>query len=261
MKETTEVVKQKKPRKKAQEVTADDKQIMLINPQQLITAAINKGVTIDVMERLLEMARSIKRDAAEQAFREALSQFQAACPIIEKTKIVYNRDGKTIRYKYAPIDDIIRQVQPLLDKYGFSYDVETSNGDGQITVSVTACHALGHSKKTSFTVPILDNEFMNAMQHWASAQTYAKRYAFCNAFGILTGDEDDDTHEENEREKERQAIIEKLQSLPDDIKQGLKLLDYTGLAAFRFCEQHAWQEETMRKELHRIADRKAAQNV
>src|SRR3990167_3791525 len=33
---------------------------------------------------------------------------------------------------------------------------------------------------------------MNAAQKVASALTYAKRYAFCNAFGILTGDADDD---------------------------------------------------------------------
>jgi hypothetical protein len=32
---------------------------------------------------------------------------------------------------------------------------------------------------------------MNEPQRFASALTFAKRYAFCNAFGILTGDEDD----------------------------------------------------------------------
>ena len=33
---------------------------------------------------------------------------------------------------------------------------------------------------------------MNAPQQTAATMTYAKRYAFCNAFGIMTGDEDTD---------------------------------------------------------------------
>ena len=42
-------------------------------------------------------------------------------------------------------------------------------------------------------MPIDKDGFMNTPQKFASALTYAKRYAFCNAFGILTADEDDDT--------------------------------------------------------------------
>jgi hypothetical protein len=51
---------------------------------------------------------------------------------------------------------------------------------------------MGHSQESDFTVPIDEKAFMNAPQKVASALTFAKRYAFCNAFGILTGDEDND---------------------------------------------------------------------
>ena len=47
---------------------------------------------------------------------------------------------------------------------------------------------------STFKVPIDKEGYMNAPQKFASALTFAKRYAFCNAFGILTGDEDDDSN-------------------------------------------------------------------
>ena len=36
---------------------------------------------------------------------------------------------------------------------------------------------------------------MSAQQKVGAALTFAKRYAFCNAFGIMTGDEDNDANQ------------------------------------------------------------------
>ena len=44
-------------------------------------------------------------------------------------------------------------------------------------------------------MPIDKDAFMNSQQQYGSASTFSKRYAFCNAFGILTGDEDNDTRD------------------------------------------------------------------
>jgi len=53
-------------------------------------------------------------------------------------------------------------------------------------------HDAGHEEESSFSVPIDTESFMNAPQKVGSARTFAMRYAYCNAFGILTSDEDDD---------------------------------------------------------------------
>ena len=165
-----------------------------VDPQALIKIAIEKGVPIDVLERLLAMRERLQGEQAEIEFREALSNFQSECPVIVKRKEVYDKYGK-LRYRYAPLDDILKQIKPYLKENGLSYDIDTqiTNNPSGITTIVKICHKLGHSKTTTFNVPVDKDSYMSEPQKWASAQTFSKRYAFCNGFGILTGDEDDDT--------------------------------------------------------------------
>ena len=160
--------------------------------QTLIAQAINKNVPVETMEKLLAMRRELKEEHAREMFFAALSKLQNEMPVVEKRKIVMNKDGKTIRYKYAPIDDIIRQTKKYIKNNGFSYIITSSTDNSQLNVTCRVTHLAGHTESSSFVVPIDKTAFMNSQQQFAAASTYAKRYAFCNAFGILTGDEDDD---------------------------------------------------------------------
>lgn len=169
-------------------------------------AAINKGVAIDVMERLLAMRERIQKDMAEKAFREAMASFQAECPIIVKSAGVdyTSRSGKHVSYDYAPLDMIVDKVRGPLCMNGFSYTFTTEQTKESVTAICHAHHVLGHTQSTAFTVPVDPEAFMNAAQKVASALTYAKRYAFCNAFGILTGDEDDDGQTGGKKSSQKQ---------------------------------------------------------
>ena len=55
-------------------------------------------------------------------------------------------------------------------------------------------------------MPVDAGAYMNEAQKAASALTFAKRYSFCNAFGILTGDEDDDSVVSGDKETETETI-------------------------------------------------------
>src|SRR5712691_9912361 len=147
------------------------------------------------MERLLAMRRELKAEYAKEAFDHALSAFQSECPVIEKTKKVLNKDKTTTRYVYAPLETIIEQIKPLLRTHGFSYMVDANVEDKWVTAILKLTHELGHSETSSFKDPLDPESYMNAPQRFASALTFAKRYAFCNALGILTGDEDDDSNQ------------------------------------------------------------------
>jgi len=172
----------------------ESKEMVMVNNQAeiLIAQAIDKGVPVDTMERLLVMRRELKAEHAKEQFHKAMATFQSECPIIKKTKPVYNKDGKTVRYRYAPIDSILNQVKGLIQKYGFSYTIDTVNENEKVKAICTVTHAAGHSQTSSFDLPIDKSAFMNNQQQFASALTFGKRYAFMNAFGILTGDEDND---------------------------------------------------------------------
>ncbi len=162
--------------------------------ESLLMAAVERGATVETLEKLLALSERVKAERARTAFFEALSAFQAECPVIPKTKTASG--GGSYSYKYAPLDVIVATVSPLLREHGLSYRFDTAFEESPPAQVVTCIvhHRDGHSESSVFRTPVDAGARMNDMQKSASAQTYAKRYAFCNALGILTGDEDNDGH-------------------------------------------------------------------
>lgn len=162
----------------------------------LLQQAVEKGADITVLERLLALQREVKADCAKQAYIDNMAHFQSEIPNIPKTKKVFDRNGKEM-YRYATLDDIVATIKPALVKYGFAFSVQTKQENDTITATCIATHKEGHSEQSSFTVSTTSGtNVMSQPQKIASAQTYAKRYALCNVFGILTTDEDTDTVEQ-----------------------------------------------------------------
>jgi hypothetical protein len=159
--------------------------------ETLLATAVEKGADVNTLERLLAMRKELKAEQAREAFYKAMSEFQSSCPIIKKERKVRNKDGG-IRYIYANLDDIVTVVAPLLSEHGLSYGIKAELRDGAVVANCIVNHMEGHSEESSFAVPIEKEAFMGDAQKSGSALMYAKRYAFCNAFGIVTGDEDDD---------------------------------------------------------------------
>jgi hypothetical protein len=166
--------------------------------ENLITRAVEAGATLEVVERILDLRQRLADEQAKAAFREALSEFQGECPVIRKRRSaeVKKQDGTRLyTYMYASLDAIVRQVRPLLARHGLSYTFETEYEEGAqpaIVVTCVSSHVAGHSERTSVRSPIPTDARINVTQQSGVAETYGKRRALCNAFGIVTGDEDTD---------------------------------------------------------------------
>jgi hypothetical protein len=165
-----------------------------VNPEALIALAIEKGLDVESLGKLLSMRRELKEEMAREAYHRDLARFQSMCPIIVKTAIVYNRDRRTVRYKYAPLEDILEQVKELLAECGFSYsfDQVLTGPPPSQEITCTLTHVSGHQQRSTFRSPIATDDYMNETQHYASAITYGKRYTFIGVTGIVTADMDDD---------------------------------------------------------------------
>lgn len=160
--------------------------------ERLIQQAIVNKVDVGTMERLLAMRTQIKGEVAREAFNKSMADFQSECPTIVKTKAVFTKDNR-VAYRYAPIESIVSQVKAIIQKYGFSYSFHQELKEKGVKVSCVVVHEQGHSEEYSMEVPFgSKTQIMSDSQVTAAASTFAKRYAFCNAFGILTGDEDTD---------------------------------------------------------------------
>ena len=167
----------------------------LATVDRLLATAVANDISVDALEKLLGLHERMQATAARAAYAEALSAFQADCPVIPKTK---SANAGNYSYKYAPLDVIVSTVGPILRAHGLSYRFDTAfeateYGQAQVVRCIVQ-HRDGHSEASEFRTPTDAGARMNDMQKSASAQTYAKRYAFCNALGILTGDEDNDGH-------------------------------------------------------------------
>lgn len=166
-----------------------------VNIDELLAQAISKGAGLETLEKLLAMRKELKMEYAKEQFDAALASFQSECPVIKKERkvdFVGKTSGVRVKYAYAPLDEIVEQVKGLIAKNGLSYTIDMENTETSITAIVKVRHIAGHSEITKFTVPIDKNAYMSAQQQYGAASTFAKRYCFCNAFGILTGDEDTD---------------------------------------------------------------------
>ena len=183
--------------KKTEITKVEEVQVMNATPESqsvdlFIQLAITNNAPIETLERLFVLHKQVEAEKAKSAYVQAMANFQKNCPVIEKKKKVMNKDGQSVRYTFAPLDVIVEQIKEVLGDNGLSYTWTVENKDGAMTANAKVTHIQGHSETSSFTIPIDMEGYMTAPQKYASAQTFAKRYALCNVLGISTGDEDTD---------------------------------------------------------------------
>ena len=177
-----------KPNEIARRETSAAVAVPAFNIESIFQLAIEKQGTAETLEKLMGIRRELNAEAAKKAFDESMAAMQSEMPIITKRKF-----GAKQAYKYAPLDDIVTQVQPFLHKHGFSFTVTSEVEKDWVKAICKITHAGGHSDSSEFKCPVDSrNVMMNDPQKYAGSLTFCKRYAFCNAFGILTGDEDND---------------------------------------------------------------------
>lgn len=178
--------------KTSTEIVQRENSIVNFNVESLMAKAIEHGLSPETMEKFLAMRQQLKAEWAKEQYNRAMAAFQSDCPTIQKTKEVKDSYHKVL-YSYAPIESIVSQIKGLLQTHGFSYSTSMEVLPDGVKVCVRVTHIDGHSEESCMQVPLgTKTGIMSASQQTAAAQTFAKRYAFLNAFGILTGDEDND---------------------------------------------------------------------
>lgn len=205
--------------------------------ESFIMTAIEKQLPVETMERLLAMRKELKAEQAKEAYDEAMATFQGECPVIEKDKPVgfETKSGSgRVGYSYAPLDHIIRQVKEIIAKHGFSYSFKIENSGQSVKAICVVKHKLGHSDSSEFTVDGGGTPSMSSAQVTSSKATYAKRNAFCNAFGITTGDEDNDAVKSKEEAKQENLATPEQH---EEIQQLIKEAGVTQEAASQRCKE------------------------
>lgn len=110
---------------------------------------------------------------------QALSDFQAKCPLIKK-----DASNPFFKSKYAPLDSILPIVLPLLKECG----LVVSQIPNETTLKTIIAHIESGEVLEGNADLILDKQ--NPQGH-GSAITYMRRYALVSMLGLNTEEDDD----------------------------------------------------------------------
>jgi len=154
--------------------------------------ASNPEVDIAKMQAIVEMRnQEIARQSAK-AFAADYVLMKAELPLVIKDK-----NNAQTKSKYAALENINMQIDPVLQKYGFATSTPIkAQTETHVTVQAILRHREGHFETTEITLPIDDKGMAGSVNKTrvhgiSSSITYAKRVAVCALLNISTGDDND----------------------------------------------------------------------
>jgi hypothetical protein len=167
-----------------------------IQNDRLLEKVLESG-NIEVLERFIAMKNAQEERQARLAFEAAFAKMRAALPSIKKTKEV-KRGGGQHMYNYAPLEEIQKTCDPILQAHGFSYSWrEEAIADGKRVWF--DLFGYGHTKSNCFDAPMLPalqsrdgGTIANVVQTARMTSSYAKRNSMVDGLGLIIEDEDTD---------------------------------------------------------------------
>jgi hypothetical protein len=155
-----------------------------MTPGDMLSMAVERGASIEVMTRLMDLRERWEAGQARKAFDEAVSAAKAEIPVIGKTSTGHNNK------RYADFAAIARVVDPIITKHGLSYRFRTEQTD-KISVTCVLSHRDGHSETNTLSGPSDTSGSKNAIQAIGSTLTYLQRYTLVQALGLAASEDDD----------------------------------------------------------------------
>lgn len=132
---------------------------------------------------------------AEMAFFAAFAQFKARVKPIYKNETSKKTDGGSgakFSYRYASLDYIASEVDPILSDVGLSYSWSYEVDDKMMNTICTLRHIGGHSISSSFKCPISSNLPIGDQQKYGAVRKYGERYSLTGVLGLTTTEDDTD---------------------------------------------------------------------
>ena len=168
------------------------REIVRLDVQALIAQAIESKSGIETLERLVALALDVKAEQAREAWYASMAEFQRRCPPIKKTKRV---NAGPYSYSYAPLDEILSTIQPVMGEVGLSVSWVTKEIGEKVSVACRIAHELGHVEDSgAFVIPIMltqEGRGANAAQRVGIARTYACRYSLLGILALAPEDDKD----------------------------------------------------------------------
>lgn len=161
----------------------------------MLQTVIEKGITaenVQALDSLVGLYDRMQAKQSEKEFAQALMELQGETIRVQATKSVDVKNGVP-RYTFAPYEEIMRTVQPMLTRHGFSitFDTKIDEAGARLFSICTLTHKSGFSRSNQFAVRFGKPPGSSDAQGDMSTKSYAKRGALCDALNIVVDHDDD----------------------------------------------------------------------
>lgn len=161
------------------------------NPANLLQIAIEKGASLEQLEKLMAMQERWEANQAKKAYDRAFSAFKAEAVQITKNRKV--DAGPLAGKKYAELYSVVNAVTPALSRHGLSSSWKLTKDDKDwMEVTCFLRHVEGHEESVSMGGPPDTGGAKNAIQARASTKTYLERYTLKAITGLSEQGDDSD---------------------------------------------------------------------
>ncbi len=138
----------------------------------------------------------------------ALVAAQLKMPTVAKTKL-----NPFFKSKYADLSSVVEAAEPIIGAEGLAVSQFISNQGGATTLKTFVMHTSGQWMGDEMILHMKNS----TAQDQGSATTYARRYAYCAALGIVS-DEDDDGNGSTQRAQSAAAESKQPEKAQDAAK-------------------------------------------
>lgn len=178
------------------------------SPDNMILLALEKGMSIEVIERLVKLKNEEQARIAKMEYLRAMVRFQGILPMLQKNrKVDYeSKSGGKVKYNYQDLGSIIEMIRKPLDECGLFYRWEQTETDSIVKVVCIVSHIAGHEERGAPLTGSLDTSGNKAGLHAkASTITYLQRYTLKGILGLTSTESDDDGQTAIKKEQEAAA--------------------------------------------------------
>jgi len=217
------------------------------SPAALTRLALTHGQSLEEIEKMLELQIKYEKNEARKAYHEAMAAFKLSPPKIDKDRHVHFSTSKgDVDYKHASLANVAEKINTALSIQGLSAGWKTEQQGGNITVTCTITHKLGHSESTLLSGAADLTGSKNPIQAVGSTISYLQRYTLLALTGLATHDMDDDGNSAGEVERINDQQFSSLVDMMNEVKADqakffkfFKIKKLDELPAKRF--QEAWK--------------------
>ena len=157
-------------------------------PYSILQLAIEKGASIEQLEKLMALQERHEANEARKAYVAAMAAFKKNPPKIDKDSTVSYSNTK---YNHASLANVTEKINTGLSAHGLSASWKTNQTD-KITVTCCITHVMGHMECTSLSAAADTSGAKNAIQAIGSTISYLERYTILAITGLSTHEQDND---------------------------------------------------------------------